>query len=167
MQNPYIRKIPEFLKKDYPRKSSLWLTIFFHDFWSKKFILVEQKQKKKVKNNDIIMNSNPTQFKTPQTPKMTKKENLKRVRENIIHYFCMDNIELGNYYLNQSSSQSEEYQAELVQPVWTFTQIVPGDLAPDLDKIKKEFEANHIEIKCSFPLYGEVGFITAKNKTRK
>ena len=43
MKNPYITEIPEFLKKDYPRKSSIHLKLFLSDFWDKKYVAVKEK----------------------------------------------------------------------------------------------------------------------------
>ncbi len=159
MQNPYIQEIPEFIKKGYPRKTAFYLTIFFHNFGIGKWILSKNKGKKTM----IIKKTPCEEMKETLS---TAKDNLEQLRENIIRYFYVNNNELRNYYFNPYCNKSEAYQKELVRPVHTFTQIISGDRKQQLEELKKELDEIGVQLEYSFPLYGQIGFVKAKNKTR-
>ena len=165
MQSLYIKEIPEFLKKDYSRKSSVWVKnlIFIQNKVCeiKKWIL--QKNSTHTRQVKIIR----SYTHSDKQEASQKLNSLEKLREYLFHYYSIQNSELQNYYTNYETDRTPTYQTEIHHPTKTITRMLTGTVnKEDLKQLQEEMDQYNIEIHVSYPLNGEVAFVTTKNKTR-
>lgn len=83
---------------------------------------------------------------------------LRDIEERIICFYSLRNPELGKYYSTDCRGNQKDE---------SYHDIIVGHLEPcDYNGSKEYLDKQGIELRISFPLNGEIGFVTAKNKTR-
>ncbi len=171
----YIKEIPDFIKNGIPVKvtlSSIFLKFYMHIIWNK--TPLSKKKLVPVKKNTIsttiIRTNNPKIYFAnikPQKNKQQVIEEYQKLKQDIYSYFCLMNEAQREYFFNPGYNRNPEYQEYTNKVELSTTKIVSGSIAPYMQEFQKDLEEKGIQLTYAFPLHGEVGFITATNKTRK
>lgn len=165
-----ITYIPDFLKKDVNRKKGITSSLvrcYFNKVWDKPFLFIRKKLVSEKAKVVIQSSSKENEVENVERSTVNLKNNhiqeLQTLKKLIQTYFCLENVELKNYYFNYETNTGSEYQDTITHPVQTITKIVPKCIQPYMDTLVENFMQQGIQLTYSFPLNGEYGFVTATN----
>lgn len=93
------------------------------------------------------------------------KQELEQYKNEILHFFYLDRPELSEYYNNEHKHYNEERKQMLPKSEDTYFRMTQRIY--NFRELKKILEELGIDFHASYPLNGEIGFITAKRAKTK
>lgn len=177
----YVKEIPDFLKKEYPKKitlSSILLKVYWSQIWVKPMLLIKKKKKKNTslydameEFPDIRTKQQKNYIPKKQIISKPKKDNtqkaiaeLQQLKREINYYFCIGLPKQQDYYTNGCADRSIEYQHDIHSIKLSKTNIISSYMKPYMPALQQELMQHDLDVKYNFPMNGEVGFITIKTR---